>query len=357
MENKRKKFLRVFIIILSALPFVLLLAAFLFARTNLTYFEKEMEKVEKSGFTEKKFVLENGKSLNYSEGSGGEGKEPLVLIHGQSMSWKDYSRVLPELSKNYHVFAVDCHGHGGSDRFDSYTLAEMTDDFNALIEKEIQKPVILSGHSSGGIIAANMASTNPSMIKSLILEDPPFFNVLPEEMENTFAWKDGFELFHEFQNQDKEKSKIAYYFENGYFWSLFNGLGQIPGNDAREYFAENNEELRFYWYIPKDWTRGIIFLPEFDLNFSKAFYDGSFFEGVSQEEILKGIECPNLYMKAATHYGEDGVLYAANTDENAEKVMELIPNAEMITRDKPDHDIHFSDKNYFIDHIKSFTDK
>lgn len=357
MKKKRKKFLKILIILLAALPIILLLAALLFARSNLYYFDQEMEEVSKAGFVEKKFVLENGKSLNYSEGPGGEGKETLLLIHGQSMSWKDYSRVLPELSKDYHVFAVDCHGHGNSDRFESYSLAEITRDFNNLIEKVIQKPVLLSGHSSGGIIAANMAATNPDGVKALILEDPPFFSVLPEETENTFAWKDGFELFHSFLNQGKEKSKIAYYFDNGYFWSLFNGLGQIPGKDAREYFAENKKELRFYWYIPKDWTRGIIFLPEFDLNFSEAFYNGSFFEGISQEEILKGIECPTLYMKAATHYGEDGVLYAANTDEDAEKVMDLLPHAEMITREKPDHDIHFSDKDFFIDNIKTFVSK
>lgn len=355
--EKKKKFLKILIIILSVLPFILLLAAFLFARTNLTYFEKEMEKVEKAGFVEKKFTLDNGKILNYCEGPAGEGKEPLLLIHGQSMSWKDYSRVLPELSKEYHVFAVDCHGHGESDRFESYTLVEMTNDFNDFIQKVIQKPVLLSGHSSGGIIAANMAVTNPDGVKALLLEDPPFFSVLPEELENTFAWKDGFELYHHFLNQDREKSIIAYYFDQGYFWSLFNGLGQIPGKDAREYFAENNEEQRYFWYIPKDWTRGIIFLPEFDLNFSEAFYDGTFFEGISQEEILKGIKCPTLYMKAATQYGEDGVLYAANTDEDAEKVMELLPHAKMVTRDKPDHDIHFSDKNFFIDHINTMQNK
>lgn len=120
-------------------------------------------------------------------------------------------------------------------------------------------------------------------------------------------------------------------------------MGQIPGKDAREYFAENNEEQRYFWYIPKDWTRGIIFLPEFDLNF---------FPKLSMTELLKrilrgnlkGIKCPDPLYEAQQLNIKDGVLYAANTDEDAEKVMELLPHAKMVTRDKPDHDIHFSDK-------------
>ena len=39
---------------------------------------------------------------------------PLFLIHGQMVSWEDYVKVLPELSGHFHIFAVDCHGHGKS---------------------------------------------------------------------------------------------------------------------------------------------------------------------------------------------------------------------------------------------------
>ena len=41
---------------------------------------------------------------------------PLLLIHGQCMCWCDYERVLDTLGERYHVFAVDCPGHGKSEK-------------------------------------------------------------------------------------------------------------------------------------------------------------------------------------------------------------------------------------------------
>ena len=35
------------------------------------------------------------------------GNPPLLLIHGQMSIWQDYALVLPELSKNWHIYAVD----------------------------------------------------------------------------------------------------------------------------------------------------------------------------------------------------------------------------------------------------------
>lgn len=40
--------------------------------------------------------------------------QPLVMIHAQSVSGLSYDNVFRELSKNYHVYAVDCFGHGYS---------------------------------------------------------------------------------------------------------------------------------------------------------------------------------------------------------------------------------------------------
>ena len=50
--------------------------------------------------------------VNYAEGP--DNGPALVLVHGQGMQWEDYARVLPDLAQRYHVFAVDCFGHGES---------------------------------------------------------------------------------------------------------------------------------------------------------------------------------------------------------------------------------------------------
>ena len=39
---------------------------------------------------------------------------PLVLIHAQGVDSESFFKVMPKLAKKYHVYAVDCYGHGGS---------------------------------------------------------------------------------------------------------------------------------------------------------------------------------------------------------------------------------------------------
>ncbi len=52
-------------------------------------------------------------NINYVEGP--RNGFPLVLVPGQGADWKNYEKVLPLLSQNFHVFAVDVRGHGKSD--------------------------------------------------------------------------------------------------------------------------------------------------------------------------------------------------------------------------------------------------
>lgn len=112
-KTKVKGFKKVLLIIgIVILSLIVLIGIILgvFANRNLHYDEKDMKKVWKAGYTEKQATLDRGTVLNYAESSD-ENKTPLLLIHGQAMAWEDYARVLPELAKEYHVYAIDCHGH------------------------------------------------------------------------------------------------------------------------------------------------------------------------------------------------------------------------------------------------------
>ena len=40
--------------------------------------------------------------------------QPLVLIHAQGVDGKSYEKVSKQLSKKFHIYSVDCYGHGGS---------------------------------------------------------------------------------------------------------------------------------------------------------------------------------------------------------------------------------------------------
>jgi len=78
---------------------------------NLHAEERLIARALDAGFQEKQATV-GGATVNYAEGPGNG--PALVLVHGQGMEWEDYASVLPELSKRYHVFAIDCCGHGES---------------------------------------------------------------------------------------------------------------------------------------------------------------------------------------------------------------------------------------------------
>lgn len=107
-----------------------------YAYRNMNYDKKVPHLIAKAKVTEKQITLPDGSIINYGEGWG-EGA-PLLLIHGQTVSWKDYAEVFSGLSKNYHVYAVDCYGHGGSSKEPAkYTAQANGADLVWFIENEI----------------------------------------------------------------------------------------------------------------------------------------------------------------------------------------------------------------------------
>lgn len=283
---------------------------------------------------------------------------PLVLIHGQGMCGQDYQSVFEKLSKKYMLYLVDCFGHGESEKnVELYRCNIIGDAIVELIQTEIGKPCVLSGHSSGGILAAYVAGKIPELVMGLLLEDPPFFNVQPGEFENTFVYKDSFLVTHEFMNQTEEKEYIVYYLKHGY---IYNYLGKrYFGEDwTKRLVEEAKEKLKIApGTIPEldkvsvKSFHGFIYMDKFDSLFSETFYTGKWFEGVNQEEILKSVECPTVYLKAKTKYGKDGVLWAANSEESADKVMILLKNSCRKTVSSG-HDIHFEKPQHFLKAMK-----
>lgn len=311
-----------------------------------------------AGFTELTVTLDNGSVINYGEGP--DNGPALLLIHGQGVSWEDYAAVLPELSKNHHVFAVDCFGHGQSSHDPAlYSCAANGQALIAFMEGVIGQKCLVSGHSSGGILAAWLGANAPELVSGLLLEDPPLFAVTPAEMQEgagCFAWWDTFMTIHNFLNQTEETDFVVYYFKNGYMGSLFGGLKERVVLAVETYRQEHPDQgPRIYW-IPYDWMRLMHIIDHYDLAFGETFYDGSWIHGVDQEVLLKAVVSPTIYLKAATNYGQDGVLYAANSDEDANKVQAYLSNCETMTI-KSGHDIHYEHPDFFIAAIKKLQEK
>lgn len=119
------------------------------------------------------YVTTNGIRLHYHR-TGGD-KPPLVLSHGITDSGLCWRRVAEALEAEYDVVMVDARGHGLSDRPErDYSREEHARDLAGVIRILGLEPARVMGHSMGGAITTVLAATEPSLVRSAVLEDPPW---------------------------------------------------------------------------------------------------------------------------------------------------------------------------------------
>ncbi len=109
---------------------------------------------------------------------GKETNPALLLIPGQTESWWGYLGALPLLAEHFHTHVVDLRGQGRSSRTPGrYTLNLMGGDLVRFIDDVIGRPTIVSGLSSGGVLAAWLSAyAKPGQIIAAHYEDPPLFS-------------------------------------------------------------------------------------------------------------------------------------------------------------------------------------
>ena len=128
------------------------------------------------GFKELSFST-NGVILNYVVGP--DNGLPLMLIPGQMESWQGYKCVLPDLSKRFQVFVPDLRGHGKSTwtpGYYSYNICGR--DLKNFIQEVIQKPALVAGLSSGGVLAIWLGAYAPEDVLAVIAGAVSYTNCL-----------------------------------------------------------------------------------------------------------------------------------------------------------------------------------
>ena len=345
-----RKALKVAGIVLLAVVLAAAIGIAIYRDNNLHADERIIAGTLDVGYAEKQVVV-NGATINYAEGP--DAGPALLLVHGQGMEWEDYATVLPELAQRYHVFAIDCFGHGESAHDAAlYSCGANGDAAIAFAAQVVGDDYIVSGHSSGGIIAAYVAAHDPEHVSACVLEDPPLFRVTPAEAQEgagTFAWHDGYTVTHAFLQQDEVAHYAAWYAAHSYLFALFGGLRDMLAEQTADWCAAHPGEHVVNAWVPREWTRGMYFMDDYDPSFGEAFYDGSWMASIDQEALLRSIECPVVYLKATTRYGDDGVLYAATSDEDAARIQECIGTGRCsMTEIDSGHDIHVEHPDVFV---------
>lgn len=91
----------------------------------------------------------------------------------------------------------------------------------------------------------------------------------------------------------------------------------------------------------------------YDPHFGAAFHDGSWNEGFDHAEALARIQCPALLLHANFEVQENGILYGAIDQDEADRIIELIPNSEYLRIDSA-HVIHLDEPEQYIQAIENF---
>ena len=297
--------------------------------------------------------------INYAEGP--DNGPALVLIPGQGADWTNYSKVIEPLSTKYHVFAVDVRGHGKSDwSTGDYSFKTIGEDMIALLEQAVKRKAIISGNSSGGLIALWLAANRPDLVRGIVMEDPPLFSAeWPRIKEDSYVYR-VLEVTVEMSRELKESRSVR-----GLARSFMKIRRPVEGGKIRGIPAAAAYFLAFLIRASQRLRSGNPSLPgrfgaitdvlwTFDVDFSQAFLDGRIYEGLDHADALKRATCPMLLLHANWVRHSELGLVGAMDDDDASLAREIAPDMQFKRIDS-DHVIHSHKSEGFIREIEEFT--
>ena len=159
-------------------------------------------------------VHANGIDIHYWR-TGGEGKPPLILLHGVTDSGACWPLVTRDLAGEYDVIRPDARGHGRSSGVETgFSTELLAQDVLALIEQlKLEKP-ILFGHSMGARTAL-LAASMSDQLRAVILEDPPLRDApLPSEKVNIHGQQWGWQWVYDAKALSDEERRARCRAEN-----------------------------------------------------------------------------------------------------------------------------------------------
>ncbi|QZE14981.1 alpha/beta hydrolase [Halosquirtibacter laminarini] len=150
----------------------------------------------------KKITLQNNQvEIQYIE--KGQGEISLLFIHGWCIDKSYWSHQIDYFSKQYHVYALDLPGFGGSKaEREEWSIEAYSEDIKAFIHELKMKNIVVIGHSMAGEIMLQTAlSNNPNIIgivgidnfklidvvfpKEQLEQFDEFFEMLKKDFKNT----------------------------------------------------------------------------------------------------------------------------------------------------------------------------
>jgi pimeloyl-ACP methyl ester carboxylesterase len=130
----------------------------------------------------------------------------LVLLNGGTADMSVFNVHSKELSRKYKVIRMEQFNiqYAGSGVLlpKNYSVRTESEAINFTLDSlRIREPVIIVGHSYGGLIAFDFALNHPDRVRSLILIEPPVFNLAEKRNQSPEGMKEMKALSKQFTPQ------------------------------------------------------------------------------------------------------------------------------------------------------------
>jgi pimeloyl-ACP methyl ester carboxylesterase len=102
---------------------------------------------------------------------GGEGRTPVLLLHGFTGHAHAWDTLSIALQPHFHVYALDQRGHGESDPADVYNPVVAFDDISGVLAQLGLTSLIMVGLSMGGRNAMYFTAKRPEVVQKLVIVD------------------------------------------------------------------------------------------------------------------------------------------------------------------------------------------
>ncbi len=272
-------------------------------------------------------------TMNYAT-AGSADKPALLLLPGQTESWWGYEEAMQALQADYQVYAVDLRGQGRSTWTPRrYTLDSMGGDLVRFISLVIKRPVIVSGNSSGGLLAAWLSAfAPPGQVRACLYEDPPLFasEVSP--------------LYGHSLKQAAGPMLTLYAKYLGDQWSV----GDYEG--LRSAVAADPEPILRFFPLPPTPAQN---LKEYDPEWARAFVEGTVARSCPHEVMLSHVNTPVLLTQ---HFhridDQSGHLVGSLSDLQVAKTREIVAAAgakiDFVSLPDAAHPMHRADPARFV---------
>eukprot|EP00529_Nitzschia_sp_RCC80_P021847 CAMPEP_0113511974 /NCGR_PEP_ID=MMETSP0014_2-20120614/39072_1 /TAXON_ID=2857 /ORGANISM="Nitzschia sp." /LENGTH=384 /DNA_ID=CAMNT_0000408261 /DNA_START=438 /DNA_END=1592 /DNA_ORIENTATION=+ /assembly_acc=CAM_ASM_000159 len=256
-------------------------------------------------------------NINYIE-MGDKSKPAIVLIHGFGASAFHYRYNLPELAKDYHVFAFCKLGFGLSDKpIIDYSAEIWRDQAADFLKVVVKKPAVLAGNSLGGFTALYTAATDDvkDLVKGVVLMNGA----------GRFKPEDGIIVEGETTQKNGIIEKIQAYIQRTIIAASFIFTKQPARIEQilRQVYPNNSIN------VDKDLVESIRF-PSLDPNAAEVFYRVITKAGNGPQKVYIDDLLENLDSPLALVWGENDPWIRP---EAADKIQKLMPSAKRVSID------------------------